>query len=145
MRLPVAREGIPFIVLAAAVAGLLWWPASSGPGLWTILAVLATVNLLFVVYFFRDPERTGPSGSNEVVSPGDGRILDVSVVDEPLVFKGPAQRISIFLSVFNVHVQRSPVTGEVDHYAYHPGAYAVAWKDKASSDNGHASPRRNSD
>jgi phosphatidylserine decarboxylase len=135
-----APEGLPFILagLILALAGwssLLLLPRAAGVS----LGVLFTVLALFVSWFFRDPERTDPGGETTVVAPADGKVIDIVEVNEPTVFGGPARRISIFLSVFNVHVQRAPVAGEVVHRDYHPGGYAVAWHPKASDENERAS------
>ncbi len=136
-----APEGIPFIVAFALVGGALLWGASALP--WTrSLQVAAGVFLgltVFSLWFFRDPDPTLPADDALVVAPGQGRIIVVDEVDEPTFLGGRARKISIFLSVFDVHVQRAPVSGEVEHYAYRPGTYAVAWADKASEDNEQAS------
>ncbi len=132
----VAREGVPFILIAAALAvgafGLALmrrsWP------LW-LLAFLLTVIALWVVYFFRDPERTGERGDRLVVSPADGRIVMITDVDEPSFVHGKATRISIFMNVFNVHVNRYPVSGTVKYVHYNPGKFMNAAADKASLDN----------
>lgn len=136
-----AREGLPFIFGTALLAALAWWYAlargqPTGP---LVLAIVLTLATAFVSWFFRDPHRTIPQADRLVVSPGDGKILEILEIDEPDVFDGPARRITIFLSVFNVHVQRSPVAGDVIHRDYHAGGYAVAWHPKASDENERAS------
>jgi phosphatidylserine decarboxylase len=136
-----AREGLPFISGAAVLAGLTWWYGlARGQPTWlVILACLLTLTTAFVAWFFRDPDREIPQGEGLVVSPADGKILEILEVEEPDVFDGPARRITIFLSVFNVHVQRSPTGGDVVHRDYHAGGYAVAWHPKASDENERAS------
>ncbi len=132
----VAREGIPFILIAAALAvgsfGMALmrrsWP------LW-LLAFVLTVVALWVAYFFRDPERTGERGDALVVSPADGRIVMITDVDEPSFVHGKATRISIFMNIFNVHVNRYPVAGTVKYVHYNPGKFINAAADKASLDN----------
>lgn len=132
----VAREGIPFIVIAAALAaggfGMALmrrsWP------LW-LLAFVLTVIALWVAYFFRDPERTGERGDALVISPADGRVVMITDVDEPSFVHGKATRISIFMNIFNVHVNRYPVTGTVQYVHYNPGKFINAAADKASLDN----------
>ena len=132
----VAREGIPFILIAAAVAaggfGLALvrrsWP------LW-LLAFVLTLLALWVAYFFRDPERTGERGGSLVVAPADGRVVMISEVDEPAFIHGRCTRISIFMNVFNVHVNRYPVSGTVRYVHYNPGKFINAAADKASLDN----------
>ena len=132
----VAREGIPFILIAAALAvgtfGLALmrrsWP------LW-LLAFLLTIIALWVAWFFRDPERTGERGERLVIAPADGRIVMIADVDEPSFVHGTATRISIFMNIFNVHVNRYPVNGTVRYVHYNPGKFINAAADKASLDN----------
>jgi phosphatidylserine decarboxylase len=132
----VAREGLPFILIATAVAVGTFalalmrrsWP------LW-LAAVLLTVIALWVAYFFRDPERTGQRGDALVISPADGRIVMITDVDEPSFVHGKATRISIFMNIFNVHVNRYPVSGTVRYVHYNPGKFINAAADKASLDN----------
>jgi phosphatidylserine decarboxylase len=132
----VAREGIPFILIAAALAaggfGMALmrrsWP------LW-LLAFLLTIIALWVAYFFRDPERTGERGDALVIAPADGKIVMITDVDEPSFVHGKATRISIFMNIFNVHVNRYPVSGTVRYVHYNPGKFINAAADKASLDN----------
>ena len=132
----VAREGIPFILIATALAvgtfGLALmrrsWP------LW-LLAFLLTIIALWVAWFFRDPERTGERGERLVIAPADGRIVMIADVDEPSFVHGNATRISIFMNIFNVHVNRYPVNGTVRYVHYNPGKFINAAADKASLDN----------
>ncbi len=131
-----AREGYPFILIAAALAGGSFgiallrrsWP------LW-LLAFVLTVVALWVAYFFRDPERTGERGDSLVISPADGRVVMITDVDEPNFVHGKATRISIFMNIFNVHVNRYPVNGTVKYVHYNPGKFMNAAADKASLDN----------
>ena len=134
-RMHFAREGYPFMLGAVFFAALTWVAVPvSGP--WTIgPAGLLTLLAAFVFYFFRDPERELPPGEGAVVSPGDGKIIDIREMEEPSFMEGACRRITIFLSVFNVHVQRAPVSGDVAHREYRPGEYAVAWHPKASEKN----------
>jgi phosphatidylserine decarboxylase len=130
-----AREGYPFM-LGTAIFAALTWAAVAVAGPWTtVLASLLTLLAAFVFYFFRDPERELPSAEGGVIAPGDGKIIDIREVDEPSFVKGVCRRITIFLSVFNVHVQRAPVSGDVAHREYRSGEYAVAWHPKASEKN----------
>lgn len=131
-----AREGIPFILIAAAVAAAGYTAAlarRSWP-LW-LLAFVLTLLALWVAYFFRDPERTGPRGDRLVISPADGRVIDIREVDEPAYLGGRAIRISVFMNVFNVHVNRYPVSGTVEYVHYNPGKFFNAAAEKASLDN----------
>lgn len=98
----------------------------------TIISILWT---FFILYFFRDPPREIPAESNVIVSPADGRIVDIEVEDEPFFFKGKAVKISIFMSPFNVHINRAPVSGRVHYLKYFPGKFFSANKDKASLEN----------
>jgi len=136
-----AREGYPFIGAGLVLAALGWTGWATGfAGLFgQVLAASLTVLALFTLWFFRDPDRIDPEGAGLVLAPGEGRVIVVEEVDEPTYIGGPARKLSIFLSVFDVHVQRAPVAGTVEHRAYRPGTYAVAWKDKASEDNEQAS------
>ncbi len=131
-----AREGWPFIgigvvaVLISFAAALHFrsWP------LW-LIAVLVTVVALWCAYFFRDPERTGPRGANLIVAPADGKVLMITDVSEPRFIEGSATRISIFMNVFNVHVNRYPVDGRVDFVWYNKGKFLNAAAEKSSLEN----------
>ena len=123
-------------MLGAVLLAALAWVAVPVSGPWTLVpAGLMTLLAAFVFYFFRDPERELPSREGAVISPGDGKIIDIREVEEPSFIEGACRRITIFLSVFNVHVQRAPVSGEVAYREYRPGEYAVAWHPKASEKN----------
>jgi phosphatidylserine decarboxylase len=131
-----AKEGMVFIAIAAliAVGGYALalnrrsWP------LW-LLAFLLTLVALWVAYFFRDPERTGERGEDLVVAPADGKIVQIAEVDEPSFMQTKAIRISIFMNVFNVHVNRYPVNGSVGYVHYNKGKFLNAAADKASLEN----------
>jgi len=127
--IPVAAEGWPFIVPLAVVTIVLFVLGWKNTGF--VLLVLT----LFVLFFFRDPERTVPDENAVVVSPADGRVIVVKDVYEPTYLKQDVKQISIFLSVFNVHVNRSPIGGTVESVKYNPGKFHVASVDKASLDN----------
>ena len=131
-----AREGLLFIVVAVLVAGggyALALNRRSWP-LW-LLAFVLTILALWVAYFFRDPERTGERGKQLVIAPADGKIVQIAVVDEPAFLQSKAQRISIFMNVFNVHVNRYPVSGTVQYVHYNKGKFINAAADKASLEN----------
>jgi len=131
-----AREGIVFIVIAAlAAAGgyALALNRRSWP-LW-LLAFVLTLVALWVAYFFRDPERVGERGRQVVIAPADGKVIQIADVDEPAFLQGRAKRISIFMNVFNVHVNRYPVSGTVQYIHYNPGKFINAAADKASLEN----------
>ncbi|MBW7996256.1 MAG: phosphatidylserine decarboxylase family protein [Candidatus Glassbacteria bacterium] len=140
-----AREGIPIILSFMAghvlfLASALLAPPAGLPQPWLksaciALAVLFAVLSLFSLYFFRDPERPTPSGNNLVVCPADGKVLGIEQVDEPEFIGGPAEKLSIFMNVFDVHVNRAPLAGTVGYKNYRPGKFLNASLDKASVDN----------
>lgn len=135
----IAREGYTIIAVVAGLAlllvlGALWieswlW---RGP-----LLALAVGSLGFTLFFFRDPERTPPPEARDhgLLAPADGRVVEIVDEEEPLYLKGPAQRISIFLSPLDVHVNRVPARGVIEYARYRPGDYLVAWHPKASEKN----------
>jgi len=131
-----AREGYPFIITATllAVAGYALALGRRSWPLW-LLAFVLTVLALWVAYFFRDPERPGPRGDTLVIAPADGRVVHVTEVDEPAFMGGRALRVSIFMNVFNVHVNRYPVSGTVAYVHYNPGKFLNAAVEKASLEN----------
>jgi phosphatidylserine decarboxylase len=127
--IPVASEGWPFIVPLAVVTALLFFFG------WRNMALVSLVLTLFVLFFFRDPERSIPGGAGLVISPADGKVIVIKDIYEPSYLKQDVKQISIFLSVFNVHVNRSPISGTVEVVQYNPGKFHVASVDKASLDN----------
>ncbi|HEY2848964.1 MAG TPA: phosphatidylserine decarboxylase family protein [Gemmatimonadaceae bacterium] len=132
----VAREGVPFILIAAVLAAGAWYfEATRGGLVFIVLGAVLTIVGLWVVYFFRDPERSGERGKDLVVSPADGRVVMITDVDEPSFVHGKATRISIFMNIFNVHVNRYPVSGTVRYVQYNPGKFLHAAAEKASLDN----------
>ena len=128
-RSPVAAEGYPFIALFAFVTLIF---AMLG---WACLTILALALTLFTVYFFRDPERNIPSEEGAIVAPADGRVIFVGEVPEERCLKGSAIKVSIFMSVFNVHVNRVPCAGKVVDMFYNRGEFFNAALDKASAQN----------
>ncbi|HLV25076.1 MAG TPA: phosphatidylserine decarboxylase family protein [Gemmatimonadales bacterium] len=131
-----AREGYPFIALGALLAiAAVAFAASRGSVLSWLAALLFVILAVWVAYFFRDPERTGERGDSLVVSPADGRIVMITEVDEPAFLKGRALRVSVFMNVFNVHVNRYPVGGTVRYVQYNAGRFFNAAADKASLEN----------
>ena len=140
MRIPIAREGVPFVVVCVVLAvSTLLWARHGGWGFRVLAPTVFGIVALFVLYFFRDPERTIPLGEDIVVSPADGRVMSVGPVGGEGFVGGTATRVTIFLSVFNVHVQRAPLGGRVGHYSYQAGRYLAAWREEASSSNERAS------
>lgn len=131
-----ARDGysnIAATVIFAAVVCV----AASFLNHWTAYALYGAMAVLtgFILYFFRDPDRTIPIEENLLLSPADGNVVLVKEVDEDVYIKGKATQISVFLSPLDVHVNRLPTTGEVEYVKYHPGAYLMAWDHRASSLN----------
>ncbi|WP_305047009.1 phosphatidylserine decarboxylase family protein [Geoalkalibacter sp.] len=126
---PVALEGYPFIGLFAFITivfGLLGW------GFLTFVMFALT---LFTVFFFRNPERLIPDEPGVVVAPADGKVIFVGEVDEPRCLQGRAVKVSIFMNVFDVHVNRFPCDGKVIDSFYNKGAFLNASLDKASLEN----------
>jgi phosphatidylserine decarboxylase len=131
-----AREGLLFIAIAAVIAAGAFGFAISRRswGLWLAALVLLLL-ALWVAYFFRDPERAGDRGPSLVVSPADGKLIMITEVDEPGFIKGRAIRLSIFMNVFNVHVNRYPVDGVVKYVHYNNGKFFNAAAEKSSLEN----------
>jgi phosphatidylserine decarboxylase len=128
---PIHPEGYPFIGGFALAALVLFW-------LWPPLGWIAVVTTLWCAYFFRDPVRVTPIGAGVVVAPADGRVRQVvSVVPPQELGLGelPLDRISIFMSVFDCHINRSPVAGRIERIVYRPGKFISADLDKASEHN----------
>ncbi|MBY0382933.1 MAG: phosphatidylserine decarboxylase [Xanthobacteraceae bacterium] len=128
---PIHPEGYPFIGAFALASLVLFW-------LWTPLGWIGVVLTVWCTLFFRDPVRTTPVRDGIVVSPADGRVsLIVQAVPPAELGLGdrPLLRVSVFMSVFNCHVNRSPVAGRIERIAYRPGKFINAELDKASEDN----------
>jgi phosphatidylserine decarboxylase len=137
LRISIHRQGWPFIAIAAVANGALFAFA----GLWGLILLPVT---LWVVAFFRDPERRPPQGAGLILSPADGKLLTPTRAVPPLELGlGPAERLrlSIFMNVFNVHVNRAPCDGTVTCLAYRPGKFFNAAFDKASEHNERMSVR----
>lgn len=140
MTLPVAREGLPFILGCLALTALAaLWARSGGWGMRSGAPALFLAFTLFVAYFFRDPERRIPQDPQLVVSPADGRVMSVGPVAGEDFMGGTAPRVTIFLNIFDVHVQRAPLGGRVAHYSHRPGTFVAAWREEAGSENERAS------
>ena len=123
----IAREGWLYLAIAVAVAAV----AAYFIGWWSIPLWLAAI---FVLQFFRDPPREVPEGENLVLCPADGQVLVVGNARDPYLGRD-SLKISVFMNVFNVHSNRSPVDGAVENVWYHPGLFVNAAFDKASTDN----------
>lgn len=125
----IASEGLPIVAVFAIAAAAFWVLG------WYKAAVLLTALSVFTLWFFRNPERHVPTGDKVVVAPADGRIVFVGEVDEGRHLKAKAVKVSIFMNVFNVHVNRAPESGRVEAVNYNPGKFVSANLDKASLDN----------
>ncbi len=128
---PVHKDGYKFVAAFAGVAVLLFWVSD-------VLGGIGAVMTLYCAYFFRDPERFPPSGKGLVIAPADGRISAIEEIAPPKELDLDGEkgiRISIFLSVFDVHINRSPVAGKITKMVYVPGKFLNAELDKASEEN----------
>jgi phosphatidylserine decarboxylase len=127
--IPIVREGLPFVAAAgvpAVAAGVLGWT-----GIASAFGAVA----LFTAWFFRNPQRSAPKSDRAVVAPGDGKIVEICEEDEPRFLKDKSVRISIFLNIFDVHVNRIPCDGTVEQVAYQPGRFLVASRPEATLQN----------
>jgi len=133
------REGYKYIAIATVVFALvaylnqrflldIWW-------LFWPIQVIFFLLWLWIVWFFRIPNRTFTHGENLVIAPADGKVVVIEETFEPEYFKDKRLQVSIFMSPLNVHVNRSPIAGEVKYMKYHPGKYLVAWHPKSSTEN----------
>jgi phosphatidylserine decarboxylase len=128
---PITPEGYPFIGAFALVSLILFW-------LWSPLGWLGTLATIWCVFFFRDPPRVTPVREGLVVAPADGRVSQITTAPPPHELglgDKPLPRVSIFMSVFDCHMNRSPVAGRVENILYQPGKFLNADLDKASADN----------
>jgi phosphatidylserine decarboxylase len=135
-----AREGLAFITIAAIIALAAFGVAltrRSWP-LW-LIAFALTLIALWVAYFFRDPQRLGERGERLVIAPADGKVVLITEVDEPTFMKQRAVRVSIFMNVFNVHVNRYPVSGTVRFVERKAGRFLNAATEQSSLENEQAS------
>lgn len=134
---PINRAGWPFIGLFALVTAIFWGLAAE----WEIFSILGAAGLVataWCVYFFRDPERVVPTREGLIVSPADGLVQMIRPAVPPKELNmgdAPLTCVSIFLNVFNVHINRVPVAGTIDAVSYRPGKFLNAAMDKASEDN----------
>ena len=125
----VAPEGRPFIAGAAII-----WLALVLTGWWGVALAWLPV-ALWVVAFFRDPDREGPRGDHLLIAPADGKVVAIVTLDEPEFLKGRATRVSIFMNVFDVHVNRYPIAGTVEYRRYLRGRFGHAATEKSSEEN----------
>ena len=125
----IAREGYP-LIFTMVIITLLAFAAS-----WLPLGIVLALLALAIVGFFRDPERQAPTGEGLIVSPADGRVVSVGVIKGDSPFLGAATRVSIFLSPFDVHINRTPVEGRIEKITYQRGSFLAAYKEEASRRN----------
>ncbi len=132
----IAREGLPFIAVGLLLTVLLILLASRVDSKTLfVISLLTGLLTLFVTFFFRDPPRSFAPDPYALVSPADGRVLSVDTVDNQSFIGSKATRIAIFLSVFDVHINRIPVSGVINYVKYNPGKFFAAYEDKASLEN----------
>ena len=127
--IPFAREGIPYVLMAGFVTLVF---AVQG---WTVLTLPALAATLLIGHFFRDPERVTSAGDADVISPADGRIIAIDRMESDPLARRPCLRFSIFMSVFDVHVNRVPVSGVVQEVRYRKGTFVAANLPRASREN----------
>ena len=126
---PFAKEGFPFIGAVAGVTLCAGWLG------WTLVAVVAGGLTLFVSWFFRNPARIIPQGPGIIVAPGDGKIIAIEEEFEPRYLKERSLRVTIFLNVFDVHINRIPCEGVIEDVQYQPGLFLVASRPDATVKN----------
>jgi len=125
--LPVAWEGIPFIAMSLAVTAVLLFLE------WKFFAIPMMVLTLFIIYFFRDPDRTRIPNESAILTPADGKVLAIEDLPEgDNRYPNGAKKVSIFMSLFNAHINRIPISGKITGLSYHPGKFFSANRDKAS-------------
>ena len=125
---PISRDGWLYLGILAVLSVLAYW-------VWSWLATIPIILFLFTLFFFRNPEREVPTDELTLVSPADGVIMDVERVFEDQFLNGESIRVRIFLSIFNVHVNRCPMAGTVVFRSYRPGQMIPAFKSHASELN----------
>jgi len=123
---PIAKEGLLFLIPAAVLTFFFWLLG------WKAVAFLGIVLTLFIAFFFRNPKRKIPNLQNVILSPADGKVIYVGEAQEKRYLQDKALKISIFMSVFDVHINRSPVSGKVFKTVYNPGEFFVANAEKSS-------------
>lgn len=124
----IRKESIIYLVILGIITAISFYFIP-------LLAIIPFTLLLFIIYFFRDPYRIISTDETQFVSPADGRVMEITELDEDTFIKGRAIKVSIFLSIFNVHINRSPISGKVRYISYRPGKYLPAFKSHASEIN----------
>lgn len=132
----IVREGLPFILIGLVVTTVLVLVAARWNNWVAFVLGLATALLtVFVIFFFRNPVRTIPDEAQVLVAPADGRVVAIDTLESQPFIGGQAIKVSIFLSIFDVHLNRIPAAGVIDYVKYNPGKFLAAYKDKASDVN----------
>ncbi|HOF05341.1 MAG TPA: phosphatidylserine decarboxylase family protein [Syntrophales bacterium] len=126
---PIAPEGVPFIISAVLITSVCVYFN------WKWAAIVFGLTTLWVVWFFRNPRRVAPADPRLVISPADGRVIGIETVSHHDLLPGPLKKVSIFMNVFSVHVNRIPYSGVIADIRYYPGKFLSANLDKASADN----------
>lgn len=125
---PIAKDALIYFVVLLLISILFYF-------IFIPIAVVSAILLAFVMFFFRNPKRKVPVQENIIVSPADGKVLSISEIYEDTFLNSKAIKVSIFLSVFNVHINRSPISGTVKYANYRPGKFLPAFKSHASNLN----------
>ena len=131
-----ALDGLPFVGVAGfllVVSGV--FASITGSNFVWGLTYAEAVLLLFLIFFFRDPDRVTPNGKGLIISAADGKVVHVEEVNFPELSNEKMIQVSVFLSIFDVHVNRIPISGVVNEIKYYPGKFLAAWNDKASLEN----------
>ncbi len=132
----IAREGLPFVLSGFVLTAVLFFGWYFSENIWLLSAVLLASTLtLFTAFFFRDPNRKIPEGRDILVSPADGFVVGISEISDHHFLNAPAIQVSIFLTIFDVHVNRVPISGVVEYVNYKTGKFLSAFKEEASEAN----------
>jgi len=124
----IVKDGWKFIIPLLMLAVILFF-------FWKIASLFLLALAALTLFFFRDPERKVPQGKDLILSPADGKVMDISEVEEEKFLRSRVKVVKIFMSIFNVHVQRSPVKGKVEWIKHKPGKFTAAYTEEASGEN----------
>lgn len=128
-RTPIALEGVPFVI-ATGVVSILFYLSG-----WFMPAIFFSILTFFILWFFRNPLRETPAGKNIIISPADGKVIEINEVAENRILKRRMLKVSIFMNIFNVHINRIPCSGRISDILYNSGKFFSANRDKASLEN----------
>ncbi|MCH9024410.1 MAG: phosphatidylserine decarboxylase family protein [candidate division Zixibacteria bacterium] len=132
----IAKEGLPFVISSFILTSFLFFSWYFSDNIWLLSAALfATVLTLYMALFFRDPNREIPEGTDILVSPADGFVVGISEISDHHFLNAPAIQVSIFLTIFDVHINRIPISGVVEYVNYKTGKFLSAFKEEASEAN----------